>query len=239
VRDELQRRGEDPLTLRAASGTPRSDDISFHEISVGLNRLGIKCSVGTAKRMFNQMHKQMARFAADPAAARARKPRDLGSDELAEARVVFDKFDADGGGSIDVHELHGALTDMGMECSLFQAKKIVEAVDVDGDGTVDFVEFKWMLAQIPPLEGGVHHRIAFAEVNLGLRPLTKAQRLREARRERAADAERKRRLKAQWAEERRQFMEGDDGTDPAGTHPRAREQEARGAANRELLGAVL
>eukprot|EP00941_MAST-03F_sp_MAST-3F-sp1_P003936 g3936.t1 len=236
VRHELIRRGEDPLTLRDASGTSRSDTISFHEIHIGLNRLGIQCTVGDAKRMFNQMHKQMERFAEDPVAARARKPRELSVEELKEARITFDQFDADGGGSIDCYELLGALQSLGMDATLLQAKKIIEAVDVDGDESVDFEEFKWMLAQIPPLEGGIHHRIAFKEVNLALRKRSKREILEEKREERRKDAERKRKLKEQWAKERRELEENIDSEEDLED---SSDFEERKNANENLLSNIL
>ena len=64
-----------------------------------------------------------------------------------EMRQVFDKFDTDGGGSIDAEELQNALKSMGQDLTMDEVNKLIEEIDVNGDGEVDFEEFKVLFGQ--------------------------------------------------------------------------------------------
>ena len=60
-------------------------------------------------------------------------------------RAVFNKFDADGGGSIDTGELREAMNDMGKFPSDEELAQLVKDADKDGSGTVNFQEYCAML----------------------------------------------------------------------------------------------
>jgi len=50
-------------------------------------------------------------------------------------------FDRDGSGTLDAHELKGALRQLGLECSDLSVAKIVRAWDADASGKLDLLEF--------------------------------------------------------------------------------------------------
>lgn len=65
---------------------------------------------------------------------------------LAEATQVFDMFDEDGNGSIDVSELQSALTTItGAVVTAHEASEIIRLYDVDENGTLSLDEFKMMV----------------------------------------------------------------------------------------------
>lgn len=63
--------------------------------------------------------------------------------------ILFQQFDADGGGTLDCTEFIGALRDGGItieQCSDTEIRGIFEAVDVSRDGRIDASEFSaWMI----------------------------------------------------------------------------------------------
>jgi len=65
----------------------------------------------------------------------------LTDDEKQAYKQVFDEFDRDGGGSIDVTELREAFWALGGEPSLQEVAAIMKEIDTDGNGTLDFNEF--------------------------------------------------------------------------------------------------
>jgi len=65
----------------------------------------------------------------------------LTEDEKQAYKQVFDEFDRDGGGSIDVTELREAFWALGGEPSLSEVAAIMKEIDTDGNGTLDFNEF--------------------------------------------------------------------------------------------------
>jgi len=65
-------------------------------------------------------------------------------------QAVFNKFDRDGGGSIDVHELGEALREMGKDPSPGELQKLVRDVDRDGSGTLEFEEFSSIMGRKVP-----------------------------------------------------------------------------------------
>lgn len=62
-------------------------------------------------------------------------------DETSMMQAVFNKFDQDGGGNIDIHELGEALREMGKHPSPEDLQKLMQDVDRDKSGTVEFEEF--------------------------------------------------------------------------------------------------
>lgn len=67
-----------------------------------------------------------------------------GQDELlneAKIKEMFDLFDADGGGSIDVDELTQAFVTLGISDTKEEIDKLVQQIDADGSGEIEFEEF--------------------------------------------------------------------------------------------------
>lgn len=60
---------------------------------------------------------------------------------LKSARKVFDEFDADGGGSIDLDEFAGLLESSGLNFSKADIDRMCQEFDTNGDGEIDFQEF--------------------------------------------------------------------------------------------------
>ncbi|KAL7533761.1 hypothetical protein ACHAXR_009976 [Thalassiosira sp. AJA248-18] len=56
--------------------------------------------------------------------------------------AVFDKIDADGGGSIDQEEMYGALVDAGLDITEEGVITLVAMIDEDGNGDIDRDEWK-------------------------------------------------------------------------------------------------
>jgi Ca2+-binding EF-hand superfamily protein len=54
---------------------------------------------------------------------------------------VFEIFDEDGSGDIDITELRKAMKALGMKTSRGEVKKMIEEADIDGGGSIDFEEF--------------------------------------------------------------------------------------------------
>ncbi|KAJ1430655.1 hypothetical protein B484DRAFT_49632 [Ochromonadaceae sp. CCMP2298] len=61
--------------------------------------------------------------------------------EFEEIVNMFLKFDADGSGTIDKHEVKKILTFLGMEASIKMAQELIDVIDVDQSGEIDFQEF--------------------------------------------------------------------------------------------------
>ena len=78
-------------------------------------------------------------------------------------QTLFDKFDRDGGGTIDLHELGDALREMGKEPTPGDLATLMKEADRDGSGQLSFEE-------------------------VSSRPLPSALRLSRTRRPRVSDA---------------------------------------------------
>ncbi|CAH1240748.1 CALM1 [Branchiostoma lanceolatum] len=78
---------------------------------------------GTARQMFNE-------------------------EQIAEFKMAFDMFDADGGGDISTRELGTIMKKLGLNVSRDQLQDMIDEVDVDASGTIDFEEFLEMMAKI-------------------------------------------------------------------------------------------
>lgn len=81
----------------------------------------------------------------DPAAVAT--SRRLGADaylseaEKDRARAVFDKFDKDKSGTIDMWELRDALRELGQEPTVDELVEIIAEIDTDENGVIDFNDF--------------------------------------------------------------------------------------------------
>lgn len=65
----------------------------------------------------------------------------MSAEHMARYRELFDQFDEDGGGSIDVTELGNMLRTVGQELDPADLEKIIKEYDLDESGAVDFDEF--------------------------------------------------------------------------------------------------
>mmetsp|Transcript_24667 Transcript_24667/g.38757 ORF Transcript_24667/g.38757 Transcript_24667/m.38757 type:complete len:178 (+) Transcript_24667:208-741(+) len=70
-----------------------------------------------------------------------RSKQGLTEEQLQEIREVFDQFDSDGGGSIDVNELRAAMKALGQPLSAPEAEQLMLELDSGGDGSIEFAEF--------------------------------------------------------------------------------------------------
>lgn len=64
---------------------------------------------------------------------------------LKNCRKIFDEFDADGGGSIDIGEFGDLLESSGLHFTPQDIDRICKEFDVNGDGEIDFDEFTTFL----------------------------------------------------------------------------------------------
>ena len=55
--------------------------------------------------------------------------------------MLFNRFDLDGGGTIDVIELKEMLQAVGQDMSIEDLKVLMDEFDEDGSGAIDFEEF--------------------------------------------------------------------------------------------------
>jgi len=73
---------------------------------------------------------------------RARRAKQgLTEEQLQEIREVFEQFDSDGGGSIDVDELRMAMKSLGQNLTKAEAEALMLELDTGGDGSIEFSEF--------------------------------------------------------------------------------------------------
>lgn len=63
-------------------------------------------------------------------------------------KKIFNQFDTDKSGSIDVGELNDAMRLLGVKCSLNSAKKILTVIDTDQNGTIEWEEFHAFFAKV-------------------------------------------------------------------------------------------
>ncbi|KAG8515878.1 Calmodulin-3 [Galemys pyrenaicus] len=65
----------------------------------------------------------------------------LSSEQVAEFKGAFTRFDKDGDGKINVEELGAVMQALGKKPSEEELKAIIARVDTDGDGAISFQEF--------------------------------------------------------------------------------------------------
>ena len=68
-------------------------------------------------------------------------------EETAIFRAAFNKFDADGSGSIDKQELRLCMEELGRPISESDVDAMMQAADTDGNGSVEFSEFAAMMGK--------------------------------------------------------------------------------------------
>ena len=61
--------------------------------------------------------------------------------QLSEIREVFEHFDTDGSGAIDVTELRGAMKAFGQRMTHAEAEALMLELDDGGNGTIEYGEF--------------------------------------------------------------------------------------------------
>jgi Ca2+-binding EF-hand superfamily protein len=66
----------------------------------------------------------------------------------AKIKEMFDLFDADGGGSIDVDELTHAFVNLGISDTKEEIDRLVAQIDVDGSGEIEYDEFVEVMHQL-------------------------------------------------------------------------------------------
>ena len=69
------------------------------------------------------------------------KVLELPPEKLDSIREVFNLFDLDGSGNIDVKELVQVFGTLGQEISELEARELISELDQDGDGELSFEEF--------------------------------------------------------------------------------------------------
>jgi len=91
-----------------------------------------KMSVSELKRQYESQAAAAKPVAKKPASASHKK---------AKAKKVFEKFDTDGSGDIDVHEFQVLAFELGLPLTDSEAADFIKEIDRDGNGTIDFEEF--------------------------------------------------------------------------------------------------
>ena len=72
------------------------------------------------------------------------------TEEITEDKIreMFELFDADGGGTIDVPELTNALVNLGISDTKEEIDRLVQEIDTDGSGEIDFDEFRDVMVKL-------------------------------------------------------------------------------------------
>ena len=71
---------------------------------------------------------------------------ELSEAQLDEFREAFNRFDKDGGGTIDASELSELMASVGHRPTAEELGDMIKLADADGTGDVDYVEFVTMMA---------------------------------------------------------------------------------------------
>lgn len=65
----------------------------------------------------------------------------------------FRRADADGSGSIDVNELHGALQELGLAADMSQTQAVMQRYDTDRSGTLELSEYRRLVDELRQFKG--------------------------------------------------------------------------------------
>ena len=65
----------------------------------------------------------------------------LDSEQIASYQVMFEKYDTDKNGSIDIEELNEMLKSCGITMTQDELQDIIAEFDTDNNGSIDFEEF--------------------------------------------------------------------------------------------------
>lgn len=79
---------------------------------------------------------------------------------LKELREVFNRFDADGSGSIDAEELDQVLRSVGLSLQPNEVKAMINSVDADGSQSIEWPEFLYLMSK-QNVDADNQHRCAF------------------------------------------------------------------------------
>eukprot|EP00339_Tiarina_fusa_P019765 CAMPEP_0117035168 /NCGR_PEP_ID=MMETSP0472-20121206/24994_1 /TAXON_ID=693140 ORGANISM="Tiarina fusus, Strain LIS" /NCGR_SAMPLE_ID=MMETSP0472 /ASSEMBLY_ACC=CAM_ASM_000603 /LENGTH=178 /DNA_ID=CAMNT_0004744559 /DNA_START=1335 /DNA_END=1871 /DNA_ORIENTATION=- len=77
----------------------------------------------------------------DVESGRVQHVSELPQDKIDAIKEVFNLFDVDKSGNIDVHELVQVFETLGQEISELEARELIAELDQDGDGELSFEEF--------------------------------------------------------------------------------------------------
>lgn len=75
----------------------------------------------------------------------------MSPEERNRLKEVFDRYDRDKSGSIDIDELTDMCTELGAKVTEEQAKQLMKELDQDGNGTIEFGEFAQFWTEHPCL----------------------------------------------------------------------------------------
>ena len=70
----------------------------------------------------------------------------LTKEEVREIKIIFETFDKDGSGGIEVGELKDAMKALGLNRTKEEIKEVMEKADRDGSGSIEIDEFKELMA---------------------------------------------------------------------------------------------
>lgn len=82
------------------------------------------------------------------------------------AATLFEEFDTDGGGSIDVEEFRNLAKKLGKSLSIKEATTIIHDLDEDASGEIDFEEFFRWLADREGRRAGMKQKYLKAKLNM-------------------------------------------------------------------------
>lgn len=81
-------------------------------------------------------------------------------ERLAEMRDVFNMFDADGSGTLDVEELRIVMASIGLSVEEWEIRAMISEVDADGGGEIDWGEFLYLMSK-KTVDAENQQRLAF------------------------------------------------------------------------------
>ncbi len=72
----------------------------------------------------------------------------MGEDTGSIVRAAFDRFDLNGDGHIDAHEIRTVMAEIGTPLTESEVSEMIAKADADGNGMIDFQEFLTLAARI-------------------------------------------------------------------------------------------